>query len=322
MSTAITAGPAPMWRQPQLDSHRADWAQQPHQPPPASGTCGTPKFDDSRLYEGRGPQPSDIQQDALGDCYFVSAAGAIAQQQPQVIRDAISYDPKTQSFNVTMYKKELTWTPLPQWQTRPVTINVTQAELRDNIARHGGSTLDNQACNKGAAWPAVLETAYAKMNDSNPADGLKQGYDRIANGGWPGDAMFALTGKESHTVSFDQGIGFQFTPKGRQDAVYNRVNDALSSGKPVTLSVQDESLLAKWFGSNDSLVDQHAYMVAGIRKDADGEVWVDLRNPWAHNNDGEGYDTPGALTSVKLSDLYTNGTATGMFGDWGFEIGG
>ena len=72
-------------------------------------------------------------------------------------------------------------------------IHVTQAELADNIARHGGSRMDNTGKDQ-IAWPAVFETAYAKMFDSNPKDGLLEGYNKIANGGWPKDAMMAITG--------------------------------------------------------------------------------------------------------------------------------
>ena len=55
-------------------------------------------------------------------------------------------------------------------------IHVTHAELADNIARHGGSRMDNTGKDQ-IAWPAVFETAYAKMFDSNPKDGLLEGYN-------------------------------------------------------------------------------------------------------------------------------------------------
>lgn len=282
----------------------------------------SPKFDDKSLYKGDSPKPSDIRQDSIGDCYYVSAIGSLAQQNPKAIQDAISYDPSTDSFNVTMYRKEPQALPFPHMATKAVTINVTQEELAYNLTRKGGSTVDNNPCKDGASWPMVMETAYAKMHDSDPADGLKEGFDKIGRGGWPGDAMFAVTGKDSRTVSFDEGLtSFLPTYDLKKNAIYNQVDDALESGKPVTLSVKDESLIARISGKQDNLVDNHAYMVTDIRRDENGEVWVKLRNPWGHNNDGEGTDSSNAEVEVKLSDLHASGTMTGI-GAWGFEIGG
>ncbi|WP_102284248.1 C2 family cysteine protease [Ottowia massiliensis] len=288
------------------------------------------QFDDKNLYNGKlfspgsegTPRAVDIQQDSIGDCYFLSAIGSIAEKNPQAIKDSISYDPATKSFTVRMYKKELVGFHV---ETKEVYINVTQAELNYNLSRKGGSTIDNSVCKNGAAWPMVLETAYAKMNDSNPADGLKEGFDKIGEGGWPGDAMFTVTGKESHTVSFSSGFGsiLDGYPKLQQEAVYQKVSGALAEGKPVTLSVHGESLLDQIMGKKDNLADNHAYMVTGIRKDANGEIMVTVRNPWANNNDGEGIDSSNAEIEVKLSDLHASGTTSSLPGEhWGFEIGG
>lgn len=276
-------------------------------------------FSGSDLYENGTPKPADIRQDSLGDCYFVSAAGAIAQQDPQAIKNAISYDESTRSFNVTMYKEEFGFNPLG-WGAAPVTVNVTQDDLKYNLERQGGSTIDNNVCKDGAAWPMVMETAYAKLRDSNHQDGLQEGFDKIGNGGWPGDAMFSITGRKSHTVSFDEGISpFAITREMKQNAVHDKVSDALRSGKPVTLSVHGESEDIP--GKEDDLADVHTYMVTDIRKDADGESWVKVRNPWGHNNDGEGSDSVSAEIEINLKDLHDAGTASGS-GAWGFEIGG
>lgn len=283
-------------------------------------------FTDKNLYQGS-PKPSDIKQDALGDCYFVSSIGSLAQQQPEAIRKAITYDAKTQSYNVTLYERQLSFTPLPTWETKPVTVNVTQADLQDNLKRQGGSTVDNSANQAtGPLWPAVLETAYAKHADTNHADGLKQGYDAIGNGGWSRDAMFAVTGKEATTVNFNQGVGLAQTREQRMASVYGQVETALKEGRPVTLEVHGEAdrrglldrLLGRGSVAQDSLVDNHAYMVERVYKDAKGQMWAEVRNPWGHNNDGEGTDTPSATTTVKLDTLYD----TGSMDRWGFNIGG
>jgi hypothetical protein len=147
------------------------------------------RFDAADLYGAKGPQAADIRQDALGDCYFVATLGALAQQQPDAVRNMISFDANTGNFTVRLHDGD----------GNPQSVQVTQAEVEDNLARQGGSTADNSGLD-GPIWPAVAETAYAKMHDSNPADGLTEGYNAIANGGWPQDAMQAITGDRGDEI--------------------------------------------------------------------------------------------------------------------------
>lgn len=170
-----------------------------------------PRFTDQNLYDADGiPDRDDIRQDALGDCYFVSTLGVVAGQQPDRIRNAIVYNSDRQTFSVTLYEKEKDKDGKETGTILQKTIEVTQAEIADNIdKRKGGSTADNTGRDDNI-WPAVMETAYAKTKDSDPAKkGLDEGYTNITNrdgepGGRANEAMLAITGvpgSEKHIVS-------------------------------------------------------------------------------------------------------------------------
>lgn len=270
-------------------------APQPVPPPPA------PNFTDKNLYRGGGPSPNDIKQDAFGDCYFVATLGAVAQQNPQLIRNAIHYDPVTQRFRVKLYdlkgSLKLIW--------------VTQKELEDNVKRHGGSYVDNTGKYE-RTWPAVIETAYAKMFDTNPKDGLGEGYQKIINGGWPSDAMMAITGSAGTELKYKHYPSLGMA--GSVALLGAKVSTALTQKKAVTLWVVPEKDNRTFWQvitgapvAQDGLVDDHVYAVVSIARS--GMDWkVTVRNPWGHNiNVGEGRDSKGALMIVSLQKLVQTG---------------
>ena len=272
----------------------------PTGPKPATAPLD-PGITDAQLYNKGGPSEADIQQDALGDCYFVATLGAVAKQNPTAIRNMISYDKTTREFTVTLHDSS----------GKPQQIKVTQAEVMDNIvSRHGGSTADNTGQFK-ATWPAVIETAYAKQHDSNPADGLTEGYNAIANGGFPRDAMQAITGDRGSEITYGKSW---FEGEGSAlDREAGQINAALGNGRPVTLWTVPENrsfidAILGHDGTQDGLADNHVYMVDGVHKNADGEWMVTLRNPWNTNaNVGEGKDTNSATIDVPLRTLADTG---------------
>lgn len=259
--------------------------------------AAAPRIDAGDLYGKGGPRASDINQDSLGDCYFVATLGALANQRPDVIRDAISYDPKTGNFTVDLHiggkEKQVT---------------VTQADLQYNITRNGGSTLDNTG-KESPAWPAVIETAYAKALDSNPADGLKQGFDVLGGGGKARDAMEVMTGDRGTDLTYDKG--FFESQASAIERLGKSADTALANGRPLTLSTDPEQRsLWEWAsggeGRQDGLVDNHVYVVEGVDRTKDGDYLLTLRNPWASNN-VEGRKNPGATLQVSLTDLVETG---------------
>jgi hypothetical protein len=283
---------------PQVDGQSAAAQQTPAAP--------AHRFDAQDLYVGGQPKATDIDQDNLGDCYFVATLGALADRQPDRIKNAIQFDPATGNYTVTLHKQEWGWLP-PGFQDKEVKVQVTQQEVEDNLKRHGGSTVDNNPGTDKPIWPAVMETAYAKMHDDNPGDGLAQGYREI-DGGKAYDAMYALTGTEGENIK-PTGFGSEIDAQ----MMEKQISKALGEGKAVTLSTDPESrglwdVITGGKGKQDGLVDNHVYMVERVYKDSNGEVKVELRNPWANNNNvGEGKDSPNATITVNLKDLIDTG---------------
>ncbi|MFD1712230.1 C2 family cysteine protease [Ottowia flava] len=278
---------------------------------PASGQEGRPtippsdptpvdqrRYDASDLYGATGkPSAADIQQDRLGDCFFIATAGAVANESPERIQDAISYNEETGNFSVKLYDGK-------DW----VDVEVTQAEIQDNIDRGGGSRLDNGDAD-APIWPAVMETAYAKLRGGT----LDKGYEELNKGGKARDAMETLTGSRGDDISSGMVslLGEKF--------VENQIRQALEDGRPVTLSTDPEKT-CNWLqgvlgcqdAPQDGLADNHVYVVESIYTNDSGDVMVRLRNPWQQNSAGSvGEDTAAnsdsAFIEVKLSDIVRDG---------------
>ena len=83
--------------------------------------------------DGR-PRASDIVQDKLYNCYFLAPIGALAEQQPDRIRDAIGFNSETGDFTVRLYRPPNA-AERQAGQSGPIeeSITVSQADLRFNI---------------------------------------------------------------------------------------------------------------------------------------------------------------------------------------------
>ncbi|QCB43235.1 hypothetical protein E5673_14215 [Sphingomonas sp. PAMC26645] len=257
---------------------------------------------DKDLYGPRGPSPDDIDQDFLGDCYLVATLSAVALRHPLLLKNLIRYDRISQRFVVGLYDVK----------GKKRHVQVTQLELEDNMIRNGGSKMDNTMQRK-IVWPAVFETAYAKLYDSKPLDGLDQGYVKISGGGWPKDAMMAVTGSPGTEMKF------QLIPRiTRQQSINllgSRVARALVRHRTITLwSVPEfdgRSQIQKKNNApfpQDGLVDNHVYTVMSMTRSASLNWTIRLRNPWGTNMAvGEGKDIKSAYISVDLDTLVNTG---------------
>lgn len=276
------------------------------------------QYTDTRLYGPSGqPQSADIQQDRLYDCFLLAPMGALAAQQPDRIRDAIQYRPDPNNpnagvFNVTLHHPE-----------RGVQqVEVTQADVAYDMSRRGGSTADNR--DGGPVWPAVLETAFAKLHNPNPENRLLRSafgaIDKSDGGGSLSDGMFALTGQSGQNLRIgerppsssvqppgnsDDEPSFHVPSRGRyvsESDAYTQMRGALDSGRPVTLSTLKKEI-------DDGLMEGHAYMVTDVQQ-RDGHTWMTLRNPYARNQDTDAPERAGTSSptiTVRLDDMARTG---------------
>jgi hypothetical protein len=291
-------------------------APAPVEPPTVEQTYGYPLFDS----DGE-PSVIDVNQDSLANCYFAGSLMGLANGQPETIKNAMQFNPEDSSFDVTMYVRATT-EGRGGVTVEARVVHVTKEEIQDNIQRGGGSVLDNGDTGYSVGmWPAVLETAYAKMNDSNPADGLDEGYQRIANGGKPADALFTLTGVVAPTFALSDD-------KLNQDAAFKLIEHALHEGRPIVLGTGTEALPAKPGEvalelPHDGLADHHAYVVSKIYRDENGVAQVELMNPLGHNrsNGGEAEPSDDYMITVPLSQLYAGVGDTVTIGARPGEVG-
>lgn len=250
--------------------------------PAPSGSGGTPirQWTDKDLYP-HDPTAADIHQDLIGDCYLDSAMGAIANANPQWIKDRIRYDATTGNFDVTMWDGH-------QWKH----ISVTQDDIRTNIAKSGASWLDNGQPN-AALWPSVLESAYARLK-APPGDTMDDALvGVIGHGGYAKDAMEALTGNRGTNID-PQAVWLT------NQHIDQDIASALANHQPVTISTATHG---------DPLARSHVYIVEGITGTG-SDAQVTLRNPW-ENNLGTPVNTPNPLVTVRLGDLIGSGLPTG-----------
>lgn len=286
--------------------------------------------------DGR-PHAGDVDQDDIFDCYFLAPMGALGEQQPDRIQEAIRYHPDTQDFTVTLYRPPNA-RERSEGQIDPIreSINVSQEDIRNNIRRDGGGTVDNNRDSNGPLWPTVLEAGFAELygRDQQGRVNLGNGYEVIGSvtrGGSLSDGMYALTGESGRSLRIQspdaprlQATGPNYVNRPEpppfraplhparlsvSDA-YSEVEQALAAGRPVSMSTQGRDV-------RDGLEESHAYMVVGVSRDPQThEPLVTLRNPYGNNeragegnqNVGDGWRASNPEITVPLNGLVEKGS--------------
>lgn len=130
------------------------------------------------------PSVMDIDQGSLGDCYLISAMGAVAASNPDIIADMIDHDASTSQFKVTFQQLQRDGSFKPHVEVVDGYMPTRRGTTR--MAYAMSDTNFNPA--NQAMWPAVIEKAYAQW---------KGGYDAIGGGGISAKAMEEMTGVRS-----------------------------------------------------------------------------------------------------------------------------
>ncbi|ALN56610.1 hypothetical protein GLE_1253 [Lysobacter enzymogenes] len=286
--------------------------------------------------DGR-PRAVDIRQNDLYNCYLLAPMGALGEQQPDRIHDAIRFNIAAGEFTVTLYRPPNAQ-ERDRGQSEPIreSIVVSQEDIRRNISEKGGGTADNNREGDGPLWPTVIEAGFAELygRDAQGQVNLSRGYRTIGDptgGGGLGDGMYALTGESGRSLQIRSPDAPPMRPTGPDhvkpsepppyraplqgaklelDAVYAEVEQALATNRPVSMATQGRDV-------RDGLEESHAYMVVGVSRDPQtNEARVTLRNPYGHNerakegnqNIGAGWSADNPEITVDLNRLVRDGS--------------
>jgi len=219
-------------------------------------------------------RPDAVTQGTIGDCYFLAALSAVAQTNPELIRNAIR-DNGDGTYTVTF----------PGARDNPVTVTAPTETEQGLFA--GGSP--------HGIWASVMEKAAGELYNQGMLPWLF-GRSRIPTegadgGGSPGRAMALLTGQTYE--SFD-------TMFSSEETFARELTRAFSDSPPRAVTAGTNPSL---FSSSTAtgFYRRHAYSIMGFEPDAAGGGMVTIRNPW---NQGE--NTPGGVMRVPLSVFVRN----------------
>jgi hypothetical protein len=160
------------------------------------------------------PSVNDVDQGGLGDCYLISAMGAVAAANPDVIRQAVKYNGDG-TYSVTFQELQR------DGRTFSPHVEVVDAYLPSRGGGRAAYGMNDKAFDPKdqALWPAIIEKAYAQW---------KGGYDAMGNGGLSSQAMQEITGVRSTREAMP-----------REEDVIERFKSWQAAGKAVVCGTRD-----------------------------------------------------------------------------------
>jgi Ca2+-binding RTX toxin-like protein len=213
--------------------------------PAAVGYAGTQGYP---LFGSSGASPSDIQQQAAGDCYFLSTLASIANVDPAAMPQSIA------SLGDGTYVVEFFRNGWPVYVREDGNVPVDSS----GVVVYGNLGPDN------STWVALMEKAYAIFR-TGTAD-----YSTL-DGGLPAEVYGSLDFAYTDTNS---------PPASEADFVQMLMSDE-QAGLTAVYATNSAP-------TDPQLVPDHAYMVNGVVTDSVGTpVAVQLRNPWGTDVQGD-----------------------------------
>ncbi|CAE7576762.1 DEK1 [Symbiodinium natans] len=205
--------------------------------------------------------PCDIHQGALGDCWYLAALAALAEQ-PELIRGLFSSEHHSSVgvYEVVCFKNGQL--------TRVIIDDLIPCSPTTGKPCYAHVNVENEGTTVNELWVALLEKAWAKLHGS---------YEQI-EGGLPYQALMDLLGVagKQYQLKGQQPSGFT-TP----DSFFQELNKFDMSGYLMVAGTSGTDNLTKGAGKAplDGLVPGHAYTLLTVRE-ACGIRLLRLRNPW------------------------------------------
>jgi hypothetical protein len=203
------------------------------------------------------PTYKDVSQGYLGDCYFVSALGEVALQNPAAIENMITGNGNG-TYGVRFYVNG---------QPDYVTVNEQLPVMGGGYHWANGSTLEF-ANSTTDNWVALVEKAYAELNaQTNAPHGMElnsasDSYEGIVAGN--GSALTMITDQQESAI----GLNARESTSALA-SVLASVTSSFNSGEEVLMSTPNNS--------SGNLVGDHMYMVTGINPTTGA---LSIQNPW------------------------------------------
>lgn len=216
-------------------------------PTPLSGDSFE-TFSGRPLFGVNGPTVDDIRQGTLGDCWILAGLGALAKENPNVIRANVA------DFGDGTYGVHLG----------------TSFYRVDNdlpVAQVGDQRLAYTALGQGGSvWVSIIEKAYTHYRSPGA-----NSYISI-EGGFTEDLLKAFRLSGVGAVSFHPGFTGAFFPNAA--SLGAAIKLVVDQGQAPTIGIQTPSTMM--------LLASHQYIVMGYELDGlTGEISnVILRNPW------------------------------------------
>jgi len=202
------------------------------------------------------PEFDDAVQGGLANCYAIASMSALAESNPELIRNNI-VDNNDGTYTVTFYEKESGFLGIGGGY-RPVEITVDdQFPVND-----AGKPVYAPESADGENWVMVYEKAYAEFVGGS-YESIE--WDRAER------SLEAMTGQDYEETN----------PDNMSDS---ELIETLENG-PVTVSTVGQDADDKVIGTFDdeNLVGKHVYVVRDVYE-KDGETYVELYNPWGRSH--------------------------------------
>ena len=212
----------------------------------------------------------DVVQGSIANCYMVGAFSAVAQANPDTIKNAIKENADG-TFTVRFYEQNY------GGAMKAVEVTVD----RDLPTTSMGSARYGKGRESKELWVGVLEKAYAQW---------KGGYETIGNGGFPGEVVSALTGKST---------SYSSTTYGDANVLFTNIQKGAANHKPMTSPTYGKDSGVDYSGTG--VYAWHVYTVLGAVEE-NGTRFVQLRNPWGSTEPGSDGKDDG-IFKMKLDDF-------------------
>ncbi|MFJ8162354.1 C2 family cysteine protease [Streptomyces sp. NPDC096136] len=243
------------------------------------------------LFDGP-PAREQTMQGSLGDCGVIATMGAVAGHLPEAISNAVKENADG-TYEVTFHQVKKTapgdWTPYePTGSLTVLTVTPDLVVKYDDTQRPAYAKVQG-----GAAWPAILEKAFAGVDQTWEEGKLgdASGYQRL-NLGTKADnraVMLAqLTGRPAYTEDVPSQYDMNGVSPDRQ--LLAAFREKLDANCPILMGTKDVKSTEEPLGHD--LVAAHVYEVTGV----DDRGRIHLRNP--HNK-----NQPEPLTARQFRDI-------------------